>query len=412
MKHRRSLLGMLVLALSVVSCKSAPEAPVQTANTVADAPIAESVDNVGDGASMPMFDPSPIVVDLSNADEKTVTPFTQGGDRIHLADILPVVSDSSGYVQKWEFYLYSEPYAARLKFEISNFAFSKNELKIKGYVQEHNAAGDTVQEYKISKTYKSGKWFADKNNLILDCNGDYTLKLEDGVFKLHGVYEKGSFDYAIEPNFWKPGSGNVYFGKDASDVFKYSVLAYHKPLVSGVVTLDGQTIPVNGTAYANHYMTNIAAYEMFDELADFRKIVNDHVLVEFRYYLPTSRYEYKPFGYLFVAYDGVPVFSSTSLTRESLETWMDDEHYNYEIDLRQRLSAEEDGNKATFTMHKGRATGSDPYADLPSFQRAVAMRFAKPIEYNIKIDWTLDLDIDGYKATIPYSGAYSLTRMH
>jgi hypothetical protein len=53
----------------------------------------------------------------------------------------------------------------------------------------------------------------------------------------------------------------------------------------------------------------------------------------------------------------------------------------------------------------------DYYADLPAFQRNIASRFAKPIEYRIDMDWELDLSVDGYEAKIPAHGLYTVTRL-
>ena len=86
-----------------------------------------------------------------------VTAYTIGSEEMTVNDLLPLKSGSSGYSQKWEFYLYTSPCSARLKFEISNFAFSKNEGKVKGYVQCYD--GDQLTgDYRISQSFKSGSW--------------------------------------------------------------------------------------------------------------------------------------------------------------------------------------------------------------------------------------------------------------
>lgn len=347
-------------------------------------------------------------VDLSALPETAVTVYTQGTAAFTLGDILPLMSDSGGYTQKWEFYIYTRPYEVRLKFEISNFAFSRNEGKVRGYVKRYE--GDVEAEtFEISQNYKKGAWSASSDQLDL-VFGDYALKFADGQFHVSGTFERGNFAYEIPVKGWKPGSGNVYFGNSADKVFKYGVLTYHEPVTKGVVTVDGQPVDVNGRAYGNHYATTLNVYDMFDEVADFRKL-SDDLLVEFRYYVPSAKYEAKPFGFMFVAFEGVPVLSATTLARTTLETWLDDAHYGYEIDMRQEIVGHDGENQARFRMLTGVPEAIDYYADLPAFQRNIASRFAKPIEYRIDMDWELDLSVDGYEAKIPAHGLYTVTRL-
>ncbi len=343
-----------------------------------------------------------------------VSVYTQGSPEVQTEDIFPILSDSSGYVEKWEFYIYTRPYEIRIKFEISNFAFSKNEGKVSGYVKKFGDDGNAVQEYKISKSYKSSQWTASKDSLNLKF-GDYTLTLDQATneFHLTGLYEKGTFDVVIPSNYWKPGTGNVIFGDSSKNIFKYAIMTYHQPVTSSVVVEDGVSFRNEGQAYANHYATTMAVYDMFDEVADYRKR-SDDLLVEFRYYVPNQKHQAQPFGFMFVAWQGVPILSSTHIDRTTLDTWLDEENYSYEIDARQKIVAPDDstsGNRAEFVMNTADPVPSDPYANLPTFQRNVASRFAKPIEYSIKIQWDLLLHVDGMDAKIPESGSYSLTRM-
>ena len=348
------------------------------------------------------------------AGQAEVSVYTQGTPDVVPEDVYPVLSDSSGYVEKWEFYIYTRPYEIRLKFEISNFAFSKNEGKVSGHVKKWGDTNELLAEYKISKSYKSSEWTAAKNALNLKF-GDYTLTLDEAKqqFRLAGSYEKGTFDVVIPANYWKPGTGNVIFGDSAKNVFKYALLSYHRPVTSSVVVEDGVSYQNEGPVYANHYATTMAVYDMFDELGDFRHRTDD-LLVEFRYYVPSQKHQAEPFGFMFVAWQGTPILSSTHIERTPLDTWLDEDNYGYEIDARQKIVATDDGtsgNRAEFVMNSADPIPSDPYAKLPAFQRNVASRFAKPIEYKIKAQWDLLLHVDGFDAKIPKTGEYSLTRM-
>ncbi len=345
---------------------------------------------------------------LGSKSAADVTAYTIGSEEMTVNDLLPMKSGSSGYSQKWEFYLYTAPCSARLKFEISNFAFSKNEGKVKGYVQCYD--GDKLTgDYRISQSFKSGSWQAAGDRLDLRF-GSYTLTFDGALFHLDGTFEKGTFSYDIPARFWKPGTGDVYFGNSRENIFRYGLMTYQSEVARGVVTIDGKPVQVTGTVYGNHYLATIPVYDMFDELADSRKITED-VHMEFRYFVPTQKYDAEPFGFMFVASGGVPLISSIDLERTPVEQWVDDDNYGYEIDMRQQIVATDDGNKATIEMQSATAEPSDPYADLPAFQKNVASRFAKPIEYSIQTKTLLWLDVDGFRAKIPLPLSYSMTRM-
>lgn len=400
---KKRVTGIIIaLCAGLCACHSTPQESSTAANiqpeTTAE-PMA--VDAESDVQEAPQ-------IDLSKLPEDAVTAYTQGSMAFTMSDILPILSSSSGYSQKWEFYFYTRPYEVRLKFEISNFAFSKNEGKVKGHVKKYDGA-TMVSESKISKTLKNGEWSATKDVLSLTF-GDYKLTWEGDHFRIKGVFDEGDFDFEVPPNFWKPGTGNVYFGNSKENVFKYSVLTYHKPVTRGIVTVNGKAAAVEGQAYGNHYATTVAVYDMFDEVADSRKRTDD-LLVEFRYYVPSAKYNAPPFGFMFVGFEGEPVFGTTEIERTSLETWLDEANYGYEISSRQRIDGRNGDDTASLIMKTANPEPSDPYADLPAFQRNIASRFSKPIEYSIPIDWELDLDVDGIKATIPLSGSYSLTRL-
>ena len=363
---------------------------------------------VGLGMGMAQISLADPIDTLGAKGENEVTAYTIGNDEMTVQDLLPMKSSSSGYSQKWEFYVYTKPCSARLKFEISNFAFSKNEGKVKGYVK--CSEGDKVTaDYRISESFKSGSWQAAADKLDLKF-GDYTLTFDGTLFHLDGRFEKGTFSYDIPARFWKPGTGDVYFGNSKDNVFRYGLMTYQSEVARGVVTLDGKPIQVSGSVYGNHYLATIPVYDMFDELADSRKSTDD-VHMEFRYFVPSEKYEAEPFGFMFVASGGVPLISSIDLDRTPVEKWVDDDNYGYEIDVRQQIVAADDGNKATIEMQSARPEPSDPYADLPAFQKNIASRFAKPIEYSIQTKSILWLDVDGFKAKIPIPLSYSMTRM-
>ena len=112
----------------------------------------------------------------------SVNVYNGGYDDFVIEDITPILSDASSYSQKWEFYIYTRPYQTRIKFEISNFAFSKNEGKVKGYVKKFDGDKE-IENYPISKSLKSGQWKASKSGLELDFGG-YKLAFKDNAFHI------------------------------------------------------------------------------------------------------------------------------------------------------------------------------------------------------------------------------------
>ena len=408
-----------ILLLSFSACHSTSQTPQQPQSAADDSPRASDSTNQNPTSSSAQATqnssrlPRYHAVDMKAMTPSSVNVYNGGYEEFVLDDIVPILSDAAFYSQKWEFYIYTRPYSARIKFEIANFAFSKNEGKVKGYVKKH-VDDETVEEYAISKSLKNGQWKASKDGLDLDFGG-YRLAFKDNAFHVSGHFDdgKGTFEYVLPVNAWKPGTGNVYFGNSENDVFKYSILTYQKPVTSGVIRKDGAETPVTGTASANHDAATIAVYDMFDEVADSRKY-SDDVFVEFRYYVPSDKYDAAPFGFLMTAFEGTPVISASEIERVPLETWLDDQFYGYEIDSRQQIQAFDDDNpqnSATLRMSSASPEPSDPYANLPAFQRNVASRFAKPVEYNIPVEYELDVRADGYEAKIPVKGSYSMTRL-
>ena len=388
----RFLLLLLWIVLS--GCQS--KDPAQNAAPQAAAPAGDATQDVREGLDL---------AQLAAQNERSMSVFNYGAYNVLLSDFAPVRSDSSNFSQKWEFFIYSEPYQARIKFEVSSMAFSKNEGKVRGYVKR----SDGSEEYRISETLKDGKWSASGAPFALDF-GAYRLRFADGTFHVEGTFERGSFEYDIPAHFWKPDTGTVYFGNRPKDFFRYGVLTYHRE-ATGTVHIDGGAVPVHGNVYGNYYVMTKGIHEVFDEVADFRK-VSDDLLVEFRYYVPNhERYDAEPFGFAFAAFEGTPVFESTQIERTPLDRWLDEDHYGYLIDARQRIVAHDGSNTARFEMLTANPVPSDPYADLPSFKRNIAMQFAKPIEYSIGVDWQIDLDVDGYRARIPFHSNYSMTRL-
>lgn len=406
---RCNVFGCLILLLCTFLCACAQNThqgniPNPTDNTqpsTGNAPASNGADS-----QTPIAAPGLQQVDFSTLNQSSISAYNHGSLQFELSDITPMLSPGSGYHEKWEFFAYTKPYEIRIKFEISSMAFTKNEGKVAGYIKKYD--GDTlVNTHNINEKFGAGVWSADSQSLNL-VFGDFSLQYKNDRYYLHGTYEGASFDLEIEPHIWKPGTGVVYFGNSTEKYFKYAILSYYKPIIRGQVSENGQTTALTGYAYANHYATNLPIYDMFTELQDYRKITPE-LVVEYRYYVPTAQYDPKPFGFAFIAYDGVPLFASTQLQRTILETWIDDEHYGYTVPMRQMLQATDDAG--TFSMQNLNATvnPSDPYKDLSTFQRNIASRVAKPMSYSVASDFEINLVRDSMRARIPLNGTFAIT---
>ncbi|MGI5828820.1 MAG: hypothetical protein ACOX8U_01435 [Bradymonadia bacterium] len=347
------------------------------------------------------------LVDFSTLGPSNVTAFEHGNSAFELSDILPMLSEINGYHQKWEFYNYTRPYQIRLRFEISSLAFSTNEGKVAGYINRYEGE-ELVEEIKISEKLRPGEWKANKERLELQFGEDYSLRYENNRFYLKGKTEDIAFELELAMNFWKPGSGAVYFGNSTEKYYKYSILCNHYPIIRGKVQHHSQSYELSGHTYANHFATNIPVYEMAAELQDYRK-VQDGLIVEYRYFVPAKQFEQRPFGFAFVAFEGDTVFESTQLERRILETWLDDDHYGYTVPIRQIISANQGDANFEFKVLQAIPEPNDPYKGLPTFQRNIATRVAKPMSYSISSDFELKLHKDAMRARIPLRGTFSVT---
>ena len=122
-----------LLLLSFSACHSPSQATnhAQSATDEATQPQAGATKQAQTAPSAKSTSHAPTyhAIDMKSMNAASVNVYNGGYDDFVIEDITPILSDASSYSQKWEFYIYTRPYQTRIKFEISNFAFSKNEGK-------------------------------------------------------------------------------------------------------------------------------------------------------------------------------------------------------------------------------------------------------------------------------------------
>ena len=395
-----SVFSAIILSfLFLSSCRSAAPPTAETASDIESSMDVTDVDS----------DVKYLPVVPAEQSESSVIAYRSGYDGMTVRDLAARLSSGGGYNEKWELFLYSRPYQVRLRFEISNFAFSENEGRVRGKIVRYEG-DEQVEEIGINEVFKAGSWSASRRSLDVKM-GSFRLYLnEEGEYVLEGKQDDVSFRLITEARSWKPGTGDVIFGKDGG-YLSYQVMTIDGA-VRGAFERGGVSVPVTGTGYGNHYATNVAVQEMADEFYDSRLSTEDGVFIEYRYYRASSKYGNVPFGFFVVAYQGEVIFSTTDLRFEGTSEWLDDAHYGYVINNGIRIRGSAGNDFFVFeALPSTDIEAKDVYSNLSRLQRAVAERFAKPVDYNVTGSWRLDLHIDGMDATVHGSKSYSITRL-
>lgn len=347
----------------------------------------------------------------------SVLAFTAGDDSPRsAAELYPMLSDEGMYGERWDVLIYGEDYELRVKLDVTNIGLDKLKGKARGYFDRFSNEGGQrklIENYAISGTFQQGQWSVAPEGFGLTM-GDQTLSGAPGALKLEGTADKDGkalkFSYEITGEAWRPGTGWVLFGDDNKLFYKISHLATLATATGTLTRADGSTQQTRGTAIGFHQSTNIGPQDMVDRNLYFRKISDDRrLMIEWRYLPTTAAYQNQAFGYLMVAYDGAVVFSSTDLKLDIIATYTDPAHYGYTVPSLIRLTARSDQGTATFSFKPdGDPRADDPLASLSKMERFVASQIAKPMEYEFKGKWRLDLRLGDERATIEAADTFSV----
>jgi hypothetical protein len=347
----------------------------------------------------------------------TVLAFTAGEDAPRgAADLYPMLSDEGMYGERWDLLIYGEDYELRVKLDVTNIGLDKLKGKARGYFERFAQEGDQrklVEAYSIGGTFQQGQWSVAPEGFAITM-GSQTLSGAPGDLRLEGSAEKDGetlrFSYEVKGEAWRPGSGWVLFGDQNKLFYKISHMATLATATGTLTRPNGQTTQTEGVAIGFHQATNIGPQDMVDRNLYFRKVSDDRrLMIEWRYLPTTSTYQNQAFGYMMVAYDGQVVFSSAEVKLDTIATWTDPAHYGYTIPSIIRLTARSDQGTATFSFKpEGDPRAEDPLASLSKMERFVASQIAKPMEYEFKGRWRLDLNLGGERATIEAGDTFSV----
>jgi len=318
-------------------------------------------------------------------------------------DLRPMMSDGEAYNEKWEFTAYGDPYEVKLKFTVANLGWGDFKGRVNGFIKR-TADG---KSWKFDKKLDEGKWKYSKDGLFEITMGNFTVRGEPGDFRLTGEFDGHAFDVTLQGNSWRPGSGMTLFGQNLREYSKTATLIVQGS-VEGNVTIDGETVPITGRAYANHFATNVGIHEVTDNVVRFRKHTDD-LLIEFKHYVSTDKYNRAPFSFLCVSYDGVIVFEATDLQVTATGYFEDPAHPGYVAPHGIQVSAKVGEDEVRLSFPAGEVSINDPLAKLPAIERAVAEQITKPLEFKDDTTWRLDIFVGGYAGTIEDEGSYTTT---
>lgn len=324
-------------------------------------------------------------------------------------DLRAMKSSGEAYTEKWEVNLYGRPYEVKIRFEVANLGFGDFKGRVKGQVKQFDGTQE-VATWPIDGTFTESQWRSSKSGPFELTFGKWRLAGEPGAYTLSGVAgnnDEVSFSFDVVGQPWRPGTGMVVFGQDASLYLKTQTLVAQGQ-TTGTVEIGGQKHRSEGRVYGTHFATNVAAHELADRIYHFRK-QDDELFVEWRSYVTSRAWENQPFGYIVVSYLGEVVFESTSLELLPHDYWTDPDHYNYTIENGLTVRAFDGDDQLLLRFDASGIDAKDPLQSLPALERSVAAKFAQPIEYTVRGSWRLDLLVDGQAATLEDEGSYSTT---
>lgn len=342
-----------------------------------------------------------------------VKNFTHGEwSPLAASDLRPRMSDGEGYVEKWQLQTKGEDFDMFFMFQVANLGWGDYKGKVSGHIVKKGEKDDWFLFY---ETFGEGKWKHAKEGFELTM-GAWKIggDPERGQYTVSGVAGSGDdtvrFTYTLRGTGHKPGTGKTRF-PDGS-YFNSEILLTAGSAEGTLEHASGERWTASGVAYGNHYATNLGAHELMDRVHSFRVHEGKTYIEWWRYDTP-ERFGGEPFGYVVVAYDGEVVFESVAA-----EVGGDDFHvepkYGYAVPRAIDVYAPDDvigEHRAVLTLRATEVETSDPLDGLPGLERAVAEQFAKPMDFDMTVTWTLDLSAYGLEASVGGEADMTVTVM-
>lgn len=317
----------------------------------------------------------------------------KGSSKPTMKQLVPTMSSDESYTERYTF-------SANLDggghigtdFTISNLGWGDGAGAVQVRVKYPGQ-----KKYKFSKKVDDDEWTYSKKTFKLDIADTKVTALGKGKFRIqHDGSVKLDVVYDNTIPAWKPGDGRI---DTEEGYYKFNLIA-PRANVSGKVYIGGKWRKIKATkkGYADHVATNAAPFDLAKRFMRMRDY-NKDVFIIWREIRTTDDLGGKSMTWVMVGYKDKIVFSDPSARLKFARVRKDSRGgYDFPMDIQVDGQSGEDTVKLVMRGTKYRRT--DLLDRLAPEAKIVAAAVSKPFRYEIKCKYTLQLDIQGAKATV------------
>lgn len=248
---------------------------------------------------------------------------------------------------------------------------------------------------KYSAKLDRGDWSYSKERFLIQAGGtevegtpaQITVRGRSAGFNFELVFDR-------QAKGWRPGDGRVGVGDDG---YYATEIVFPRARVKGFIEPAGAKLPVQGWGYALHSHSNVAPYSLARRWVQFDSHDSDYA-VYLRHFVPAEGLGKRPVTFLLVTYQDQVVFQSYRV-RVSAEATTRDEKTKARYVMPKRLVVEAEAPGQTL---RAVLQGTKLYhrsamlEDASTVERLVIARFAEPVDYNYRCDYTITLTNAGH----------------
>lgn len=200
--------------------------------------------------------------------------------------------------------------------------------------------------------------------------------------------------FARQAKGWRPGDGRVRVGDDG---YYSTEIIFPRARVKGFVAPGGTRLPVQGWGYALHSFSNVAPPDLARRWVQFDSHDSEYA-VYLRHFVPAKGLGQKPVSFLLVTYKDQVVFQSYRVRIKAEKVSRDGKtKARYVKPARIVVQAEARGQtvqavlEGTKLYHR-----SAMLEEAGTVERMVIARFAEPVDYNYRCDYTIRITNAGH----------------
>ncbi len=325
---------------------------------------------------------------ISPATAEPLRAFHGSRSLVKAKHLIPVLKEGEGYGEKYTFDAdFGERGSFYFSLAISNLGIGDHKMDARGRLTIDG------KKFKWKKSMDEDEWSFDKKGFSIKA-GPAKISGTPKKLKLEVKKGKKALEFSFTPiaQAWRPRNGQIQYGKERkrSDFTLFPLMK-----VKGRYKMDGSWKEIEGIGYGSRTWSELAVYEQNRWNLQFRGIDGESTIY-LREIGATSDYNNKRAAYLLITKGSEIVIESFNYKFKTNETYTDGKHENrYKVPESFSIlgvDAEEKGRKfrGKFTKKKLKRR-KDLLADMNSAVRMVAERYSKPVRYDYKTKYLIEV---------------------